>query len=237
MSTIKRKKYAAKDHQEQGIEAIARKVSDILSEYKRFLLIVAATVAVILVITAGYTLYQSHQELKASPLVTAAIEQYAPSGGTTANYQQALDMFRDVQKKYPGTRSGAIAQYYIGNCLVGLGKTDEAINAYWAFINTYSNEKLLLSLAYQRLGYVYSMLGKQTDTFKAFEQAEAIGGPGVATVELARLYEASGNAPEAQKKYKLIMEKLGGTTWAMEAMGKVQAIVPAKEPHVAPAGK
>ena len=36
-------------------------------------------------------------------------------------------------------------------------------------------------------------------------------GPGIATLELARLYEAAGNSAEAQKKYKVIADKLAGT--------------------------
>ena len=237
MSTIKKKGYTAKDHQEQEIVTIARKVLDTLSEYKQSLLIAAAAVAAVLVITAGYSLYQSAQEQKAAPLLAAAIEYYVPSGAAGADYQRALDMFRDIQKKYSGTKSGAIAQYYIGNCLVNLGKPDEALSAYSAFTNKYAGEKLLLSLVYQRMGYVYITLGKQADALKAFEQAETVGGPSVATVELARMYEASGNIPEAQKKYKQVMEKLGGTTWAMEAMGKVQAITPATQPPVGTSGK
>ena len=235
--SIKKKGYAAKDHQEQGIVTVANKVTAALAGYKLHLQIAAAAALAVLVITAGYSLYQSGQEQKAAPLVAAAIDYYVPSGTTGADYQRALEMFRDVQKRYPGTKSGAIAQYYIGNCLVNLGKTDEAIKEYWTFTNKYAGEKLLLGLVYQRMGYVYSMLGKQADAFKSFEQAEAVGGPGVATVELAHLYEASGNVPEAQKKYKLVMERLGGTLWAMEAMGKVQAIAQPKQPSAGTPGK
>ena len=83
---------------------------------------------------------------------------------------------------------------------------------------------------YQRLGYLYTMLGKQADAIKAFKQSEAGAGPGVATVELARLYEVSGNIPDSQKKYKMVMSKLGGTSWSTEAIGKVQTIAPVPQP-------
>ncbi len=81
------------------------------------------------------------------------------------------------------------------------------------------------------------MLGKQTEAIKAFEQSEAVGGPGVATIELARLYEASGNTSEALKQYKLAQEKLGGTSWGVEAMGKVQVIKSSPQPAADNKGK
>ena len=68
------------------------------------------------------------------------------------------------------------------------------------------------------------------DARKSFEQSEALLGPGVATVELARIYEAAGNKPEAEKKYKTVLDKLIGTSWAMDAMGKVQKIAPIPQP-------
>jgi tetratricopeptide (TPR) repeat protein len=97
-------------------------------------------------------------------------------------------------------------------------------------VSNYSSNKFLLGLVYQRMGYAYNNLGKSADAIKAFEQSEAAAGPSVATVELARLYEASGNIPESQKKYKLVMDRLGGTSWAMEAMGKVQSLSPVQQP-------
>jgi tetratricopeptide (TPR) repeat protein len=107
---------------------------------------------------------------------------------------------------------------------VELGRLDEALKEYQFFVTKYSGEKYLLALAYQRLGYLYGALGRQADAVKAFEQSEALGGPGVATVELARIYESSGNSIESQKKFKIIQEKFGGTNWSVEAMGKVQKI-------------
>ena len=234
MHTIKKKGYAAKDHSEQEILTIAHKVSAAFSNYKKQFVIVLSVIAALLVIVAAYSLMRSGQERKAAPLVSEAYEYYNPSSGANPDPAKALALFSDIRKNYSGTRSGAIAHYYIGNCLVSLGRTDEAIKEYGAFVDKYSGEKLLSGLAYQRLGYLYSMLGKQADAIKAFEQSEAVAGPGVATVELARLYEVSGNIPESQKKYKTAMNKLGGTSWATEAMGKVQTIAPVPQPSPSP---
>ncbi len=237
MLKIKKNAKVTKQTQEQQIATITHKVTNILSAYKKQVVIAASVLAALLVISGGYSLMRSADERKASPLLAAAYESYSPTASSTADYAKALELFRGVQKKYPGTMSAAIAQYYVGNSLAALGQMDEALKDYQFFISKYSREKYLLGLVYQRMGYVYGALGKQTEAIKAFEQAESLRGPGVATIELARLYETSGNMPESQKKYKLAQERLGGTTWGIEAMGKVQVIKPASQPAAGSAGK
>lgn len=236
MPKIKKRNGAAKEP-EQEILTVAHKVSGLMAAYRNQVTIAVAAVAIALVVLAGYSFIRSSQEQKAAPLVAVAHEYYSPAGAMNADYAKALELFRDVQKKYPGTKSGAIAQYYVGNCLINMGRPDEALKEYQAFVNRYPDEKFLLGLVYQRMGYASLMLGKQAEAVKAFELSEKVSGPGVATVELARLYEASGNIPESQKKYKLIMEKLAGTSWGIEAMGKVQMIAPAAQPAAGKTGK
>jgi tetratricopeptide (TPR) repeat protein len=230
MPTIKKKGFATKKQPEQEILNMAHTISAFVSSYKKQFTIALSSLAALLVFIAGYWLMKYLDEQKAAPLVAAAYEYYSPAAGANADYGKAIVLFLDVQKKYPGTMSGAIAQYYIGNCLVNLDRPEEALKEYQTFVTKYSGDKLLLGLVYQRMGYVYSALGKQADAVKSFEQSESLMGPGPATMELARLYEASGNVLEAQKKYKTIAEKLAGTTWGVEATGKVQKFEPAPQP-------
>ena len=237
MLTIKKKAKVTKQTQEQQIATITHKATNILSKYKKQVLIAASVLLALLVIAGVYSIIRSADERKASPLLAAAYEVYSPSGASAPDYRKALELFRGVQKKYSGTMSAAIAQYYVGNCLAALGQPDDAIKEYQFFVSKYAGEKYLLGLVYQRMGYVYNALGKQAEAIKAFEQAEAVGGPGVATIELARLYETSGNTSEAEKKYKLAQEKLGGTTWGIEAMGKVQVIKSSPQPAAGSAAK
>jgi tetratricopeptide (TPR) repeat protein len=237
MPTIKKKGSAAKQQPEQEIMTIAHHVSSFIATYKKQFMMALIAAVVVIVLGVGYALLRSMQEQKATPLVAAAYEYYDPSTGTTADYQKALGLFRAVHKEYANTMSGAIAQYYVGNCLLNLGQVDEAIKEYQNFIKIYSGEKFLLGLVYQRMGSVYSGLNRQADAIQAFEQSEKLIGPGVSTIELARMYEAAGNIPESQKKYKLVLDKLAGTAWGMEAMGKVQKIEPTPFPGAVKEGK
>jgi tetratricopeptide (TPR) repeat protein len=230
MPTIKKRGYASAKNPEQEILTFAHTLSDFLTKYRRQFIAALSVAAGIIVLAAGYAIMQAQQERKAGPLVAAAYEYYNPSSGSVGDYGKALVLFREAQNKYSGTKSAAIAQYYVGNCLVSLGQPDEALKAYQLFIKNYSRDKFLLGLVYQRMGYVYLGLGKQDDARKSFEQSESLTGPGAATVELARLSEAAGNGPETERRYRTILEKLAGTSWAMDAMSKVQQVVPVPQP-------
>ncbi len=235
MPTIKKRGYAKKQQPEQEIVTIAHRVSDLASQYRKPVLIVTTVIVALLLITGVYSLTRSMKEQKAAPLFASAYGAYSASTGAAPNYARALELFRTVNKNYPSTKSGAIAQYYIGNCLMGLERNDEALKEYQLFLSKYSGNTFLLGLVYERLGYLYTAMGKQPDAVQSFEKAESILGPGISTVELARLYEAAGNNAASQKKYKTISVQLAGTKYAMEASGKVQKIgsptetIPAKK--------
>jgi tetratricopeptide (TPR) repeat protein len=216
MRTIKKKGSITSKHTEPQLMTLANKVLDLVSLHQKNLTMVAAVLAAVLVIAAGYTLFQSSNDKKASALLATAQGYYQERSGAAPDYAKALELYRGVQKNYPRTTSGAIAQFYVGNCLVNLNQPNEALKEYETLAKKYSSEKDLVGLAYQRMAYVQSALGKQSDAIASFEKAEAVLGPGFATVELAKLYERAGNGAEAQKKYKVIAEKLGGSAFAPE---------------------
>ncbi len=238
MPKIKKKAYASKRRPEEEIRSIVHHVAEFVAARRKQALITASVVLALIVVFSAHALVQSGRDKKASQLLPAALEYYSPAKGVPPDYAKALELYRDIGNKYSGTMSGAVARYYAGNCLVALGRRDEAVAEYRKFLDDYSGHKFLSALVCQRLGYVYADLGNQAEAVKAFERAEALAGPGLATVELARLYERSGKTAEAEKKYKEITEKLPGTRWAFEAMTKVQkpGISP-KAPSASPAAE
>ncbi len=227
MPISRKKKDVAKHNHEQGIETIMHRITDLLTRYQKQAAAVAAVVVVLLLVIAVTTYMRSQNERSAAPMVAVAYEVYSPGNQSAPDYGRALGMFREVQKKYAGTMSAAIAQYYAGNCLANAGRNEEALKEYQAFTNEYFKEKFLLGLVYQRMGALYQVMGRQQDAIKTYEMSEALMGPGIATVEIARLYESAGNLVDSKQKYKTVQEKLGGTAWSREAMGKVQLLAPA----------
>jgi tetratricopeptide (TPR) repeat protein len=224
MQTIKKKAYGAKPNQEQEIMTMAHEVSNFIAANRKVISIVAAVLAGVLLLTAGVLFKRSFDEQKAGPLFEAAYSLYSPRSGSNPDFEKALEQFRNLHKQYPSSMSGRLAALYAANCLAALGRNNEAVEGYETFARENGSDKLLAGLAYQRLGYLFESVGKQTEAIKSFEQSDQMIGPGMATMELARLYEASGNSAEAQKKYKIVADKLSGSPWALEATGKVQNI-------------
>jgi tetratricopeptide (TPR) repeat protein len=221
MRTIKKQAYAAKGQQEQKIEGIMHTVSAMYAQYRRQVLIIAAAALAVLVAIGGYSLYQSGNDRKASAMLSRAYDYYSPGTPGRPDYEKALELFRDISSKYSGTLSGAIALYYAGNCLMDTGQMQAAVTEYQDFVKRHGGEKELLGLVYQRMGYAYAALGNRDDALKFFERADAVLGPGLATLELAKAYEQAGRADEAGKKYKMLAEGLPGTQLAEEAGKKM----------------
>jgi tetratricopeptide (TPR) repeat protein len=205
------------------------------TEHRERILPVAIAVGAIAVIVLGYQLIQSFRDRTASALLAEAAEYYSPSPGIPPDFAKAFEMYRGIGEKYGSTLSGAIANYYAANSLMNLGRTGEAIKEYQAFVKKHSGRAFLAGLAYQRMGYACLSTGDQAAAVAAFEEADKRIGPSPATVELAQLYEQTGNAAKSQEKYKKISEGLAGTRWAFEAMRKLPPPVLAPPPGQQPA--
>lgn len=227
--TIKKRVAAAKKQSEPQIEGAARQAAAFLSANMKTIKPAAVIIVSAALIIAGYLFIQAGRDKEASALLTTAHGYYSPAGGGVPDYAKALDLYRDIRNKYGSTTGAATAQYYIGNCLAGLGKTDEALKEYRYFVQKYSGDKFLLGLVYQRMGYEYAALGNGAEAVTSFEQSESVGGAGLATVELARLYEREGRTEDSLKKYRTVLEKLQGTQWAADAMTRMR--VPAAAPQ------
>ena len=221
MPVIKKRSKQSRKYSATEIKGLTHELSEFLAPYKKRIITVALFLAAVTVISGGYLFLQYSWDKQASPLLNEAYEYYSPASGVPADYAKALERYRTIQKDYSSTTSGAIAQYYVANSLSNLEDHENAVKEYQYFTKKYSSKKFLLGMVWQRLGYAYLALGKQEEAVKAFQQAEAVQGPGLATVELAKMFERMGKKEEAQKKYTIIAEKLAGTPWAYEAMSKI----------------
>ena len=221
MPVIKKRVKKSKEYSQEEIKGIAHELFEFIAPYKKRVLIIVVSIAAAAVALGGYLMLQSTWDKKASPLLATAYEYYKPFTGLPPDYSKSLELYRDIQRKYASTRSGAIAQFYVANSCSQLGDHEKAITEYEYFVKKYSGETFLLGQVYQRMGYTYGILGREAEAVAAFEKSEAIQGPGLSTVELAKLHERKGNTEKAQEKYKVIAEELPGTPWAFEAMSKL----------------
>jgi tetratricopeptide (TPR) repeat protein len=220
MAKIKKKTQKDQMQTQEEIRTIAHGVAE---RYRANRTTVNTALTVVIVVLLGlaiYSLSKSAKEGSAGQMLDRAYAFYNPVGGSRPDYQQALQGFQEVARKYGGTFSGAVAQYLVGNTLAQMGRLEEALKEYESFLKQHAREKLLSGMVYQRMGYVYAAQGNQQEAIRSFSKAESLAGTGMATFELARIYERSGNSLEAQKKYKELSENLPATTLALEARTK-----------------
>jgi predicted negative regulator of RcsB-dependent stress response len=235
MAKIKKKAASVTLQPDEEIRSIAHQAADTYRSYRLQFNVVLTVVVVALLGWGIYSYAQADRERKAGRILDAAYGLLNPAASVPPDLPKALQGFQEVVNEYGGTLSGAMAQYFLGNTLVQLGRTDEALKVYELFLQRYSGEKLLAAMVYQRLGYLHLGRGNREEAVKAFLRAENIGGAGPATAELAGIYERAGNTEEAQKKYTELSEKLPATTLALEAKMKLPP-PDLKAPLSSPAG-
>lgn len=221
MAKIKMKASKTKKTTEEEIRSIAHNISDAYLMHRRQFNVGLLIAAVVLSAALIYSLVMAGKETSAGMLFENAYASLSDTTGTGPNYDKALQGFQEIVKQYGGTMNGAIAQLYVGNTLLQMGKTDDALHAYRECAKRYGRETFVMGLVHQRMGYIYVSQGKLDDAVKEFQQAEEHSGGGVAMLELARLFEQSGKTKEAMEKYKELAEKIPATTWAMNARAKL----------------
>ena len=198
MFTIKKQGANSVRSTEQDIVGAFHEIAVFYEQYRRQIQTIVSAILAILVLVGGYSLYQESRDRKASAMLAQAMDAYRAS---QSGDERSLDLFKKVRTAYGGTLSAHIAQYYAGNCLMNMGRSQDALAEYQDLVKRTGVDTGLRGLAFQRMGYAQAALGNAEGSLKAFEQAEALLGPGVATLETARLYEAQGKAGEAKKKY------------------------------------
>lgn len=191
-------------------------------EHEYALIIGVVAALVIVGVAAGAWFYLQKQDATASFELGQAIHTYdAPlrPQGVPADPQQlsftsaaerakaAQGQFRQVDQKYPHTRSADFAQYYLGLTAIDLG--DNAAAERQLKDVAASHDKDLSALAKMALAALYRDTNRQDDAVKLYKEIEAHPANSVpkvrAQLALAALYEDKQPA-EAKKLYDQIVK-------------------------------
>lgn len=223
MPTIRKRAASASKHTAPQFEEVMHQATGLYDRYRTGVLSTIGALLAIAIAVGGYLLYTAGRDRAASEVLSQAMGYYGSAAGGQSDYQRALELFRKAGSEHAGTLSGSIARYYAGNCLMNMGQFQDAVKEYQDFIKRPSGGRNLLGLVHQRLGYALIGAGNREQAMKAFEQAETLLGTGMATSELAVLYERSGRQEDARKKYQMIADALAGTAIAQEAKARLGA--------------
>ncbi len=116
--------------------------------------------------------------------------------------------FIDIAKEYKNTKSGKLANFYAGTCLMHLGEYEEAVN----YLNKYRlDDEVLTPQARGLIGDAKVELGDNASGIKNYLEAakladNAFHSP-IYLMKAGMLYESEANYAEALKIYEQIQEK------------------------------
>jgi len=134
------------------------------------------------------------------------------------NGKDATPGFKDIAKKYSGTKSGNLAKFYMGICYLRKGMFNEAIDA----LNSFNGDDVIIaSIAYGGIGDAYMELGKSDDAIKYYLKAadkkkNKLTGP-IYLMKAAGAYEDAGKIDQALELYKQIRSDYYETQEGREA--------------------
>jgi predicted negative regulator of RcsB-dependent stress response len=135
-------------------------------------------------------------------------------------FQKALDLFKQAYAKKKSPR----LLLYIASCNYELNKFDDALANLSEFTRTYSSEKELLPIVYQKMAAVQIKNGNQAEALKTLDTLYKSPGniyKDFALVETARILESEGKKEEANAKYKEITDKFKESPFIEEAKSKL----------------
>ena len=218
------------------------KMSMFVEEHWKYFTFGASVVAVIALITYLTFFYMSYRNEKASVLLNTAIEYFhAPvNPGPDAKIpvsvrtfatddercREALKNFEVVLNRYGSTKSGHLALYYSGLCLMNLGNYDEASRRLEEFMRS-GSDPFITDIARTALAQCYFQKKDFSSAEKIWkeisERSSTLFPKDEALLNLAKSYESQGKIPEAMQIYKRIAQEYPDSPSSQEAVTRLQS--------------
>lgn len=187
-----------------------QKVIAYAAERKKMIAVIAGIIVVLIIAGLGWFFYDRDYETNAMNLYNGIFEKTVQNP-SAVDQKQAVDSYKKLAAKYPGSRATQLAQFRLGNIYYQEGDMDKAISSYDAFIGKSSSDSDLASLAFTGLGYCYESKKEYSKAINYFEKAlkVRVGNPfeGINERNLARIYEMTADRSKAIEHYRKALEK------------------------------
>jgi tetratricopeptide (TPR) repeat protein len=143
------------------------------------------------------------------------------------NLKQAIMLYRQLLDQYSRTPSAQLALFQLGNALVQANDMAGAVDAYKRYVAMYQENKSLLGMVLQRLGYAYLMKGDREEATKVFTLA--LETPGALNkdqvlYELGKIEEAQARPEGALARYQDLTKAYPNSPFAGEATVRAKAL-------------
>ena len=181
-----------------------------ITQHGRSIAMGAGIVLVLLLAILFFQKWNERNEGNAYKMLTSAIETYQMVNspyreGSPQEYKNVLELFNEINAKFPRTSSGKLAALYKGNIYLRLGEFDEAIKAYKSYLENGGKEKLYRAFAMEGLGYSYEGKKDYEKAIGAYQKLIDLGENfqvANAHLGMGRCYEKMGKTREALEHYR-----------------------------------
>lgn len=183
------------------------------------------------IVSAGgsaYWWFTSRQEREASAaLAEAQTSLRGDKPGAPGNLDVAMQRFRAVSERFPGTESGEEASIRLGNLQFENGKLDEAKATFDEYLKVYPRGRFVLMAG---LGKAYVQEAKGDLQGAAQTLSDLVARPddgplaGEAYSTLGRIYESLKKPDDAMRVYNQIVEQFPQTSWAQNALDRMSSL-------------
>jgi tetratricopeptide (TPR) repeat protein len=224
---IKKRPARKKPVQEDEVKSAALQALDKIKERQRQVITGLSAVAVMVVLYVAFALYSSSLQSRAYSLEREAYQQYY--GETSVESTSAEEKWKtalNLYNKSLDVKETPSALFYAGNCYYNLKDYDNAIKQYTRFIDTFSSDKGILPLVYQKLASAYFQTNQNDKGLAALAGLKEVDSGifrDTALVLEARQYERTEEKEKALETYRKIIADFPASPWGTEANSKVSA--------------
>jgi tetratricopeptide (TPR) repeat protein len=188
------------------------RITEFISANKQKLYIASGCAVFILLLSAGWYLYNTNNENNARALyVKAHLAAFRNSPSGNLFDPNSIKLYQDVAIQYPGTNAALTSLYRVGNFYYRINDIESSVKAYQEYLNASPKDNELTTLVYIGLGYCYE---SKKDLKKALEYFERAANTKSSAIfegmnyrNIARIYEEMKNNEKSVEFYRKALEK------------------------------
>ena len=144
-----------------------------------------------------------------------------------ARLRAAVPKLQEAADTYPNSRAGIEARYYLGGALTGLGRYDEAVQAFDEVVRRAGADSLYGRMA--RLGRAGALAdaGQLDEAVAAWTELSTLGEaypPDAVLMGLARAHAARGDTEQARQTLTEIIDRYPDSPYTLEAREELDTL-------------